>query len=397
MSRKHALLSASASSRWLNCTPSAVLESRIGEQSSSYADEGTTAHLLAEIMLQNEFGLITNLEYHSKLRAVIENEYYNDSMSEYVSDYVAFVVERFNGYRNAAIFLEQRFDLSDWVPFGFGTSDVSMAAPGVLEIIDLKYGKGVAVFAEENKQMMLYALGALKEFNYLGDVELVRMTICQPRIDNTSTWEISAAELLKWGETEVRQKAELAYGGEGTLQVGDWCRFCKVKSTCKAMAEQQLQLAMLEFDDLEEAEIVEGTLGDDPRHLTDEQIGQILLHAQLFKHWIAAVEEYALKRAVQEDKEWPGLKLVAGRSIRKYSDPEAVLQKLKWHGYPEEDVTRKKLLPITELERTLGKTTVSELVGDFIVKPPGGPSLVGADDKRPGYNRTANAISDFSE
>jgi hypothetical protein len=397
MSRKHALLSASASSRWLNCTPSAVLESKVKATSSAYADEGTTAHSLAEVLLQYQFGLITNLEYHVKLRAVMDDEYYSDDMSEYISDYVTHVVERYNTYKHAIIFLEQRFDLSDWVPFGFGTSDVSIVSPGALEIIDLKYGKGVPVFAERNKQLMLYALGAHKEFSYLGDIDTVRMTIYQPRIDNVSSWETPATDLLDWAEHEVKAKAELAYRGEGTAQVGEWCKFCRVKATCTAMAEEQLKLAMLEFDDLAEPEIVEGTLGDDPNTLSDEHISRIILHAQLFKNWISAVEEYALSKAVQDNKQWPGLKLVKGRSVRKYTDPAQIMQVLEEHGYAPEAFTKAKLVGITELERSLGKKTMTDLIGEYIIKPEGSPTLVVATDKRPAYDKVQAALNDFSD
>jgi hypothetical protein len=390
--KKHALLSASGASRWLNCTPSAVLESKIKSTVSQYADEGTVAHALAELELKKYFALISNLEYNKELKDIEETEYYDDAMAEYISDYVVFVVEQYNGYDSPAIFLEQHLDMQDYVPDGFGTSDVNIVSDSTLEIIDLKYGKGVAVSAEENKQMMLYSLGAYNEFSYMGNILFIKMTIYQPRIDNYSSWLISVKDLLAWAESELKPKAKLAYKGEGDFVAGDWCRFCKVKGTCRAFTNAQLEVAKLDFSDLKNIK----KMPADKSLLTDKEIALILQRTQQFKQWINAIEEHALDQAVNHNKTWPDMKLVEGRSIRKYLDPIKVKQALIKKKYTETDITESKILSITKMEKFLGPSVFVKILGKLIIKPSGSLTLVHKSDKRPEYNSLESAKKDFN-
>lgn len=392
MSKKHALLSPSSASRWLNCTPSAVLESKLPERSSSYADEGTLAHTMAELKLKRYFNLISEIDYQNEMIEVEQNKYWNEAMVDHIDAYVAFVIERYNDHQEAAIFLEQQINISQYVPESFGHVDVNIVGHNILDVIDLKYGQGVAVSAVNNKQGMLYALGSYHEFQYMSTIEVVRITIYQPRIGNYSTHEIGIAELLKWAEEEVKPKAEIAYQGKGEKVAGEWCMFCKVKARCRTFAEAQLKVAKVEFSDLEKDTKI--TTGSDD--LTDEEITNIVLKASEFKSWINAIEEYALKEAIVNKKKWPGLKLVAGRSIRKYTDELKIIEVLQKKKFELDQITSRKILPITQMEKLLGPEKFTKLLSKYVIKPQGSLTLVSISDKRPEFNSLEAAQNDFN-
>lgn len=393
MPTKHALLSASSASRWLNCTPSAVLESKVKQVSSSYADEGTVAHALAELELRKQFSLITNLQYQTEFAEIEKSEYYNDSMEDYISDYVVFIVERYNEYKRPALFLEQHLSLEHYIPFGFGTSDVNIISENILDVIDLKYGKGYAVSAVNNDQMKVYALGAYHEFSYMGDIKKIRMTIYQPRIANYSTHEILVDELIQWGLSKLKPIAKIAYDGKGDLKAGEWCKFCKVKATCRAFTSAQLELAKLEFDDLESEE----KITSDSTKLSDEEIAMILKKSDEFKSWITSIEKYALDQAIHNNKKWAGLKLVTGRSNRKYLDENKIIELLKKKKYDENDIMQKKIMPISKMEKFLGIEIFTKLLSKYVIKPMGALTLTNISDPRPEYNSIENTKEDFKK
>lgn len=381
----HALLSPSSAHRWLNCTPSARLESTVEDRAGDAAKEGTIAHKLAEVTLSANIGLISLQALNAEIDQLSEEPLYEPAMHEHIDDYVVYVMEQFNSAKartsDAMIFLEQKLNLTDYVPDGFGTGDVVIIADGILDITDLKYGKGVTVAAKENKQMMLYSLGALREFEHLFDIHTVRMTIYQPRIGAVSSWEISVSELKSWAENTLKPLAALAFAGEGEFKAGEHCRFCRIKAQCRANAEHNLQLAAYDFKN--------------PDLLDDEEIADILNRADLFSKWVAAVEEFALTEAVEKNKKWPGYKLVEGRSNRTYTNEDAVAKQLIANGFKEDSIFTKKLLGITAMEKATGKAKFTALLSDFVVKPPGKPTLVPETDKRPAYNSAEAAAVDF--
>jgi hypothetical protein len=348
---KHAILSASGAHRWLKCTPSARLEQDFKDEQSPYAKEGTKAHRLAEQWLQ----------YHLGERS--DPPQGEPEMTDYVEVYVNAVLER--ATPEATVLLEQRLDFSPWVPEGFGTGDAVIISNGRLEIVDLKYGKGVPVSAEENPQLRLYALGAINDFDWLYDFDTVRMTIVQPRLDNISSEEMTVDELWQWGES-IKPLAMRAFIGEGDFIPGEHCRFCKARYTCRARAEANLELARLDFQT--------------PETLNVEEIAEVLKQAEDLQRWVRDVKEYALNQAHRHGVKFPGWKVVEGRSVRKYADEEAVARRLQEEGH---DPYRKVLLTITELEKQLGRKRVGEVIGDLIEKPPGKPTLVPETDKRP--------------
>lgn len=373
---RHALLSASSSKRWLNCTPSARLEEQFkGDTGSVYAEEGTAAHALAEHKLKR-------LLKRRSRRPV--SDYQCDEMEECTDEYVAYAMEQIELARQSCkdpvVLVEQHLDYSAYVPEGFGTGDLVIIADGTLAVIDLKYGKGVAVDAEWNPQMMLYGLGALELFDAIYDIDTVRMTIYQPRLESVSTWGISVSGLMEWVETELRPKAALAMNGEGEFRCGSWCRFCKAKNTCRARAEEYLRLAQMEFQA--------------PALLSDEEIAEVLKVADDLAKWAADVYAFATDEAITHGKQWTGFKLVEGRSNRKYTDEEEVAEAAKAAGYT--DIYKRTLVGITEMEKLMGKKKFAEVLGKLVYKPQGKITLVTESDKRQAVE-TASAEADFKE
>lgn len=382
----HALLSPSSASRWLACTPSARLEMQFPDRGSGAAAEGTLAHALGELILRFKLKRIPRHTYEVELARIQADELYDHTMEDHADAYSVFVLERFAMARavnkDALIFLEQKLNLTEYVPDGFGTGDVIIIADGVMYIIDLKYGKGVLVNAEENKQMMLYSLGALREFDFMYDITRVNMIIYQPRIDNYSSFEMSVEDLRKWAESDLKPLAALAFKGLGDFRPGSHCRFCKAAPVCKANADRNLELAKYEFAD--------------SNLLNDEQIADILDRAGEFQKWLDAVEGYALDQAVNHNKNWPGYKLVEGRGNRKYADESAVANKLDDAGFEKDRVMPRALLGITALQKEIGKKFFDTLVTDLLIKPPGKLTLVPLSDKREAVNSLESAIKDFS-
>lgn len=370
----HAILSASASSRWLHCTPSARLERKFPDASSPYALEGSRAHERAEYFL-NRF-----LKTGDSNVLIREDVEMNDAVQIYVNICVEKINEAITASPDAQIKVEQRLDFSRWVPEGFGTGDMVMVSDKYFEIVDLKYGKGVPVSAINNSQMRLYALGMYEAFGYLYGADEVRMTIVQPRLDSVSTETISVDDLLAWGE-EVKKKAKIAFKGEGEFCAGSHCRFCKARNTCRAHAEYELKNVK---EDLQTAE------------LEDFEISDILLRAKGIKTWLDGLEAYALGKAL-DGYEWPRMKLVEGRSNRKITDDEIAAYQLLNAGFGAEVIYKPKALrSITDLEKLCGKKIFSELMSGVIEKPPGKPTLVSADDKRQAIEM-ANIKNDFDE
>lgn len=371
--RKHAILSASASHRWLSCTPSARLELQFEDRETEAAAEGTAAHALAEHKLKRA------LKRQSKKPV---SRYDCDEMDSYTDSYVQFVLETLAEAKQTCtdplVMIEQRLDFSDYVPEGFGTGDCLIISDETLHIIDLKYGQGVLVEAERNPQMMLYALGALRVFDSLYNIEDVSMTIYQPRRENISMWTIPADDLREWAETELRPKARQAYAGEGDYCPGTWCTFCKASTKCRARAEEKLRLAQYEF--------ARAPL------LTDDEIEDILGKAADLTSWANEIVAYAQDAALNHGKQWRGWKVVEGRSVRKYADEEAVMDAAQQAGYY--DIFKKSLLSITEMEKYMGKKNFQSILGELVIKPAGKPTLVPVSDKRPAITK---ADLDFNE
>jgi len=370
----HALLSASSSHRWLNCNPSARLEREFADRETAAAAEGTAAHALAEHKLKRRLKLRSE-------RPV--SPFDTDEMEVCTDDYADFVMEQVTKERrrdlDTQVFIEQRLDFSCYVPEGFGTGDCLIVSRGRIHIIDLKFGMGLLVDSEENPQMMLYALAALKQYEEQYQIKKVKLTIFQPRRDNVSTWETTVAKLKKWATKDLVPKAQKAFRGEGEYCPGEWCIFCKAAVKCRARAEDKLRLAQTEFKL--------------PPLLTDAEIESVLAKLPDIKKWADEIQEYALAKALA-GKEWTGFKLVEGRSVRKFTDERAVVKAANEAGY--HDIYKQSLISITEMEKLMGKAEFSKVLGALVTKPQGKPTLVPDTDKRQAIS-VSNPKSEFSE
>lgn len=388
----HALLSPSSSKRWLLCTPSARLGEDCERESSIYAKEGTDAHSLGELKLKHEFGKISDEEFQKEYEEFKQSsEYYDQLFEDYVDEYVAFVKEQAEGYKQ--IFFEQK--IFTGIEKDTGTSDTIIVFEDSLTIVDLKFGKGVMVKAEENPQLMIYANGAINTLG-LNNVDKVRICIVQPRLENYSTWETSRLKLKDWFENYVLPKAEMALKGEGELNPGEeQCRFCPVKGTCEARADLRLQEAKNIFEgevtdlvDEEKRQVI-------AKQISLEKLALILQVAPLYDAWLKDVEANAYKLAMS-GIQIPGFKLVQGRTNRTINNQRGLIEALRKEGYSDEEFLKEpQLQSLGELEKLVGKNKLAEIGKDFIVKPNGKPTLVPESDRRAPINMDSIASQVF--
>ena len=372
----HALLSASGSKRWLSCTPSARLEATLPEQKRSangfdFSQEGTMAHSLGEIKLRQYYGQIGIEEYEREYEIIKNTPYYNDDFEANVDNYVLYVRSQI-GEGDTPLF-EQRVDFSDWVPDGFGTADVVILSKQSIRVIDLKFGKGIPVHAQDNPQLRLYALGAYSKFKEdFPQIKEVSYTIHQPRLDSISTDGTSISKLVDWANYFVKPKAKKAWSGAGEFLPGDWCGFCRAKAQCRARSDYNTELAKQDFKN--------------PRLLSEEEVSEVLVKAQNLRTWVNDVEEFALNRAVEKDIIPPGFKLGTTVTHRRITDQGLAAAVLINHGLTKEQIFEPpKMKSISVLEK-MDKSIVPKL-GSLVARPEGSPKLVRAKE--------VNAKEDF--
>lgn len=389
----HAVLSASGAERWMECPPSARLEEKLPETNNVYADEGTLAHEICKISLQVILHVITRDVYKAKFAELSANELYNQEMLDHCEGYVAYVLEQYNMEPGNRMYIEQRLIMDRWIPEGFGTSDsgVLHVSRRRLTVIDLKYGKGLPVFAENNKQGMIYALGAVAKYGDKFEFDDVEIIIYQPRLDSISKFVISTETLLLWAAQILKPAAALAWSGKGEFNPGDHCRFCGIKTSCRALHDHAISILKTQFED----EGKEESLKPGPL-LTDAEISDVLRKSDLFKNWLGAIEEMALQKSVHDGKEWPGFKLVEGTSRRSITDPELAIFRLETWGYADDIFINKKLKSFEDLTKKMGKLSFEHVLGPVIVKPKGAPTLVELTDPRPAINSVQTVQNMFA-
>lgn len=375
MPSEHARFSPSAANRRIHCPPSLLLEEQFEEGESMYAAEGTAGHALAEHLIR---------KYLKKRTTRPTSDFYTDELVEAVDEYVSFVIAEIEEARRVCkqpiILVEQRVDASEYVDNCFGTADMVIITDKMAHIIDLKLGKGVEVHAEENPQLMIYGLGVLHMAEALYDIETVRMTIFQPRLFNSSTWDVSPDSLKRWGDEVLRPAGAKALIGAGEFEAGTWCRFCRARNQCRARAAHFLEMAQMEFRQ--------------PALLSDEEIAEIISKADELSKWAADVYAFAQDQAINHDKHWPGYKVVEGRSNRKFTSDEEVIEAAQQAGY--KDIFKRSLIGITEMERLMGKENFNTILGRLVYKPKGKLTLVPDTDKREAIS-TSSAAADFEE
>lgn len=386
--RAHALLSASSAKKWIHCPPSARLEDSIPDEDSVYAKEGTLAHSICELKLSKLFTNknMTDRAYKGRLKKLQGDELYQPEMEGFTDEYVDYVSHIAFGFlATPFIRVEEMVHYSSWAPEGFGTVDCLVMYKNDMHVIDFKYGKGVPVSAENNYQMMLYALGAYQEYGFLFHIKNVHLHIVQPRIPNNSSWDTTMEALLAWGETVVKPAAEKAFKGEGDFCPADYCKgdkenyckdgFCKAYGRCRATAEKNLGL-------LEEAWDPERNERKLPPLISWEEAGALLKKAMFLKSWVANLEKIALERIVSGG-EVPGWKIIEGRGCRAVADPDAAFKELAEAGYEEAVLYDKKPVSLGELEKLVSKEDRQNILAKYIVKPQGKPTLAPEDDARP--------------
>lgn len=400
MPDKHAILSPSAAHRWLHCTPAPRVEAEFPETTSEYAEEGRLAHSVCELAAKKKFTVMNNRAYNSRLKKLKADPKWDDEMLSTAATYVEHLTEHAMRFEHAPyVALEVQVDITDYAPEAFGTCDCVMIGGDELIITDYKHGKGVPVSAQDNPQMLLYALGALKLYRPIyGDmIRRVSTYIDQPRLGSYDGASMTVEELLAWGES-IKPKAAAAFMGTGEFAPGEWCRFCRAKAKCRARANQNT--ALEDFKDCiplgrsipMQAEY--DTTGFKPSNcLTDEEIGALLVRAEGLVAWYNDLKEYALA-ACLNGKTIPGWKAVEGRSTRAWTDQDAALEALMAGGVEEAIIYDRVPKTLAQLEKVIGKQRFGELVGGMITKSPGKPALAAESDKRPAYN---GAAADFSE
>ena len=386
MPELHAKLSSSASKRWLGCPGSVKLSEHYPNGSSIYADEGTIAHGMAEGMISKDDKLVQKYEVEAA-KFYGEHPELNGTFLEMkmiLQPYIDYVFEEYAAQVHedgaAQLMTEERVDLTEYIPGGFGTSDVVILRQGRLHIIDLKYGKGVSVSAEDNPQLKLYALGTLARFDMLYDIEDVVMTIYQPRLDNVSTDTIKAKDLYAWGEEVIKPGAQLALSEDAPVHAGDWCQFCPARYDCKERARDAMELQKY--------------LGQ--MVLSPEEIAEILGKIDRLTKFAEDIKDSALTKAL-DGEEIPGWKVVEGRSIRKYvGSEEEIVRQCEGAGYDQALLYERKLLTITNMEKLMGKKQFAEVLGAYVEKPEGKPTLAPESDKRPAITNNS-AADDFAD
>ena len=386
MPELHATVGPSKASQWLTCTPSIRMEEGIPERESPYAAEGTLAHRLGELLLRERW---EGKDITAELAEVQADPLYSGDMGEHLEGYADFIEERMAEAKSHCpdprIYIEQQVDVSEYIPEGFGTTDCAIIADGLMDVIDLKYGTGVPVSAENNAQMKIYGLGCYLAFSLFYDIQTIRLTIYQPRLDSVSVWSISVEDLLTWAENELKPKAALAWAGEGECNPGEkQCRWCRAAPICTALKEYQMELAKYDFAE--------------PRTMSPEEVAEVMDRLPSLLAWAEQVKAYALDAALNGGTTFPGYKIVEGRSNRKYADEDAIAAALRKLGFKVADIYKpKELLGITAMEKLVGKKRFGEVAGQYITKPAGDPTLVPESDKRPPMNTAAQAAEDFKE
>lgn len=376
---KHALLGPSSSARWLACPPSARLTEFMPNETSVYAEEGTKAHYLCEQVVRRSIPGWEGLP-EAPMQDLWNSDDYTPEMKEAAKLYADFIHTLYAEFKHTpTVCVEQHVKMTRWVPECFGTCDCLLIGDGILHVVDFKYGAGVPVSPEENTQMMLYALGAWELFRATDQINTVRMSIVQPRIQSEpETWEIPENDLTRWAESFLKPMAQLAWEGKGQLNPGEkQCRWCKAKAQCRAWKDKYGPLAGFVAETIPEAR--------DPRLLTDEEIGDWLTQVQGLADYVKCLETYA-QQQLQSGKPVPGWKLVEGRSTRRFTDQDAAFRAMEASGIQEAMLYERTPISLTAAEKLLGKKHFAEVCGSYVEKPKGSPKLAPESDKRPAYD-----------
>lgn len=382
--RSHALLSASGAHRWMNCTPSAVLESEFPDTTSEAAKEGTLAHEIAEAKMRHYFDTknFKKAALTKRLTKLRKEDLYQTEMEGYTEEYIVFCKKAALEYDTVPyIAIEKKLDLSEYIPGGFGTADCIMIGGGTLHLIDFKYGKGVPVSAVNNEQLLIYALGATKAYEMLYKIDRIKLSIVQPRIDNNNSWTIDIKDLKAFGD-KVRETAKIAYEGKGEYIPGDWCRFCRARQQCRARADKNVKLAF--------------EIKKKPPLISNEEVGEYIRQGEDVAKWLSELQEYALSECLA-GRDISGYKAVEGRGSRVWTDMDEAFKAIIEDGTDEAMLYERKPLTLAQVEKLMGKKHFNDVCVEFVDKKPGKPALVKETDKRPAITNKITADEAFKE
>lgn len=383
----HAVLSASAADRWLHCPPSARMEKRFPDKGSPYAAEGTLAHALAALKLEKLFYPMSATRFEASRKRIIETAKardgvdYDREMDRYTDIYMDEIDRVACSFPSTPfVSIENKVYFSAYVPGGYGTADCIMISGQDLHIFDLKYGKNVKVAAKNNNQLRLYALGAYLNFGMIYPIKIITQHIIQPRVDDgISSWSYHFAELDAWAES-IRETARLADAGQGELDAGPWCQFCKAKPVCRKYGEQFKTAAVKK---------------PDPKVMQPDEIGKMLRLLDGLVSYQKELKDFALSEALKGHA-IPGMKVVEGRSVRAWKDQDAAFKKVMTLGFKEPMLYERVPLSLSSVEKLVGKKQFGLQLKDYVVKPRGKPTLVPVSDNRPEFS-PHSAIDDFKD
>lgn len=385
--REHAVVTASGYERWSHCTAAPRYEEQFPNGTSVYAEEGTLAHAVCELMGRKKFTPMSTRKYNADLKKLQEKELWDDEMLKTAEFYVNHLAEKANTFPAMPhVAFEVRVDLTDYIPDGFGTCDCIMIGGDTLRITDYKHGKGVPVSSIGNGQMRLYALGALKRYApvYGDQIKRVVTSIVQPRVtEDVVEEEITVEALIEWGLMDAKPKAQLAYTGMGNFEPGEWCRFCKGKAQCRARAE--LNAGFEQYANMIPQNATPKQ-GQNPC-LSDAEIADLLVRASGLCAWYADLESYATQ-TILTGGEIPGFKVVEGRKVRQFRDADHAIEIMQNAGYDEAMLYDRKQKTLAQIEKLTGKKEFAALMDGEIVWSVGKPTLVPESDKREAYTPT---------
>ena len=346
--------------------------------SSDYAIEGTAAHYLAETCADRGDDA---LDWVGRTVPVIEGEVIHKIL---VTLEMAQAVNRFIDYCDACPgekHYENRLGYTNWVEDAFGTADFIAIDDGVATVVDLKFGKGIQVYAENNSQLKMYAMGVVQEFGYLYEISSFKLCIYQPRLDHIDEWIISISDLLKWAEEEVRPAGVLAMTPDAPFKSGSWCQFCLIKLQCRCRDETTFTQVVNDFEEVtEETEIMKAA------YISLDELALRLPLVKAIKEFCKDLEDRAVSELGKGNTithpEYGDYKMVAGRGGRKWKNSEEDTMKILRGKFKlrVKDITTQKLLTAPALEKVVGKT--SEIMTELVEKVAGKATLARGDDKR---------------
>lgn len=407
MPSQHAILSPSGAYRWMICTPSARLEQQFPDPGSDYAAEGTLAHAVAELKTKKQFSTMGPRYFSNHLKKLEQTQLFDHGELRDPKDYwpeILRCTDEYLDYINKVtlsykeppyVAVEQQLDISRYAPECFGTGDCIIIGGNTLHIIDYKHGAGVMVEAENNPQMMAYALGAIDRYSLLYDIHDVMMTIVQPRAqgDTVKEWSISRDDLLNWGVFTLRPAADKAFKGEGDFVPGDHCRFCRARQKCRARADHYT--AMEDFGGLNAPSKNQSGAFPKPPLLSDAELGDVLTRATGLEAWKSDLSDCALS-ALLDGREVPGWKAVEGRKSRVWDDTNAAFDTIRAAGVDDAMLYERKPLTLAAIEKEIGKTKFADIAGAHVIQQPGKPTLAPESDHREAINMKPTAEEDFA-